>query len=110
MSSVTASTDMTQVKPEELTKFLDICLQDIVSTINGKLDFQTNFSCKLLSITFGAANVDVSTAHGLGRVPSGYIVTSASAAASVYNGSSGNTSTNIILRASAPATVGVLVF
>ncbi len=110
MSNITASSDMTQCKPEELAKFLDLFCQDVVSVVNGKLDFSTNFNSKLISITFGAANVNTSANHGLGRVPSGYIVTSATAATSVYNGSMPNTSSSINLMASAAATVGLLVF
>lgn len=110
MSKITESTDMTQVKPEELAKFVDLFFQQVADTINGNIDFQTNFNCKLINITFGAANVDVSAGHGLGRTPSGYIVTGASAATSVYNGSVANSSSNIVLRASAPATVGLLVY
>ena len=110
MSSITASTDMTQVKPEQLAEFVDKFFQDVEQTVNGNLDFKTNINCKLLSVTFSAANSSVATAHGLGRVPAGYIVTSATAALSVYNGSTGNDSTNIYLQASAPGTVGLIVF
>ncbi len=110
MSSIQASTDMTQVKPEELAKFIDLFCQDVAETINGKLDFTTNFNCKLLSITFGAAATDTGVVHGLGRVPIGYIVTSASAATSVYSGSVSSSSTSLVLRASAAATVGLIVF
>lgn len=110
MSSISASTDMTQCKPEELTKFIDLFCQDVVDTVNGKLDFTTNFNCKLLSITFGSADTDTGIAHGLGRVPAGYIVTGASAATSVYNGSVSSSSTSLVLRASVAATVGLIVF
>ncbi len=110
MSKLTTSTDMTQCKPEELAKFMDIFCQDVEHTVNGNLDFQTNFDCKLISITFSAPNISVTVNHGLGRVPSGYIVTSASAATSVYDSTVANTTSAISLMASAPATVGLLVF
>ncbi len=110
MSSITASTDITNVKPEELPKFVDLFFQEVVQAINGGLDFQTNFNCQLLSITIGVANADTTLAHNLKRVPSGYIVTSASAPTSVYAGSIANTSSSITLRADRAATVGLLVF
>ncbi len=110
MSNITASTDMTQCRPEELAKFLDLFCQDVVNTVNGKLDFATNLNTKLISITFGAANTNTAVAHGLGRVPSGYIVTSASAATSVYTGSVPTSTSLLNLMASAAATVGLLVF
>ncbi len=110
MSSITASTDMSNVKPEELAKFVDLFFQAVADTVNGKLDFQTNLNCKLINITFTAANTDASAGHGLGRVPSGYIITSSSVATSVYSGSAASTASNIILRANVPATVGLLVY
>ncbi len=110
MSRITSSTDMTQCKPEELAKFIDIFCQNVENVVNGRLDFQTNLDCKLISITFSAANVSASVSHGLGRVPVGYIVTSASAATSVYKSTATNTTLVLNLMASAPATVGLLVF
>ncbi len=110
MSNITASTDMTQCKPEELAKFLDIFCQDVVNVVNGNLDFSTNFNAKLISITFGAANTNTPVNHGLSRVPAGYIVTSATAATSVYNSTVPNTTSVLNLMASAAATVGLLVF
>ena len=110
MSSITASVEMDQAKPEELAKFLTLFSQDVVAQVNGKLDFQTNFNCKLISVTFSAANTNVSASHGLGRIPAGYIVTSSSASANVFNGTSGHTTSVINLQASAAATVGLLVY
>lgn len=109
MSKIQASTDVASLKPEEVQKFLDLFLQETVRVVNGGLGLE-NFDGKVLSITFGVANVDTTLAHNLGRVPSGYIVTGASAACSVYNGSAANTSANIILRSDAPATVGLWVY
>ncbi len=110
MSRITVTTDMTQCKPEELAKFLDHFCQNVEQVINGRLDFSTNLNCKLISITFSTANLSVPLDHGLGRVPAGYIVTSASAATSVYDSPVANTTSTINLMASAPATVGLLVF
>ncbi len=110
MSRITVTTDMSQCKPDELSKFLDHFCQNVEQVLNGRLDFQTNFNCKQISITFGVANQSVSIDHGLGRVPVGYIVTRASAATSVYDSTVANTTSAISLMASAPATVGLLVF
>lgn len=110
MSKVTASTDIQQVKPDEVARFTDLAFQDIVSTLNGNLDFQTNFNCKILSVTFSAANTQVAISHGLGRIPAGYLQISSSVAASVYNGDSSSSSSVLYLKSSAPATVGLIVF
>jgi len=110
MSSIKASDDMSQVPPEQLQRFLDILAKDIVSTVNGKLDFQTNFNCTLISVPFTAANTQQAILHGLGRVPVGYIKTRASANMEVFDGTSGNTSNVLYLQASAPGTVGLLIY
>ena len=109
MSNITASTDITQVTPELLPKFVDLFFQSVKSTVNGNLDFATNFNCKLISVVFSAANANTLVNHGLGRTPAGYIITGASAATSVYNGT-GTNATKIGLMASSPATVGLIVY
>lgn len=112
MSNITASSDMSQIDSKDIDlviKFIDLFMQNVVQVVNGQLDFKTNVNCKLLSITFSAANTNTAINHGLGRIPAGYIITGASAAALVYNGT-GNTTSVLNLMASAPATVGLLVF
>lgn len=110
MSKVQASTDIDRVKDDEVKRFVNIALDDIVRVINGNLDFDNNFSAKTLSVTFSSANTEVAIQHGLGRVPSNYIQMQSSAATSLYNGSSANTSSTLYLKASAAATVSILVF
>ena len=110
MSNITASTDMTQCTAEEMPKYLDLFCQNVAETVNGQLDFQTNFNCVFLSATFTTANVNQVVPHTLGKKPAGYLVIGASAATSVYNGSKANTDQTLNLMASTPATVGLLVF
>lgn len=110
MSKISASPDISQVKPEELARFVDIFCHDVVQKVNGDLDFQNNINCKLVSIPFAAANTEASVSHGLGRVPTGYLVYGATAAMSVYNGVSTNTAALLYLRASAVGTANLIVF
>lgn len=110
MARVTASTDIDQLKPEEVQKFVDLALQDIVTQVNGELTIGENIKARLVSVTFSAANTDVQVSHTLGKIAQGYLVYSSSAATSIYNGSSGSTASAIFLRASAPATVGLVIF
>lgn len=110
MSRFTASTDIQQVKPEDVPRFTDQAFQAIAEILNGGIDFETNIKCKILSVTFATANIQQAVSHGLGRVPQGYLVISSSAATSIYNGSSGSSSDVINLAATAPATVGLIVF
>lgn len=110
MSKVTASTDIQQVKPEDVPRFTDLALQDIVRVLNGDVDFTNNINCKIVSVTFSAANVSQSVSHGLGRVPSGYWITKRNASANVFDGSGGSSSSTYSLQASAPVTCSILFF
>ena len=106
---VTASPDVNKVKPEDIALYTSMALTEIIQVINGNLSLADNFSGKILTITFSTANVEVATPHGLGRVPSYYIVLGSSVATNIYDGSSANTAQLLYLRASVSATVRVLV-
>lgn len=111
MSRITASSDIQQVKPEEVQKYVDIFCQNVVEVVNGKLDFQTNFNSQVLSQSFSAADTDTTIGHNLGRVPFGYLVASKTVSSDIYNGSVSATASTITLKASvAPVTVTLVVF
>ena len=110
MSKVTASTDFDRVKPEDLPKFLSLFGEQVVQVLNNGLDFQSNFNCALISVTFSAANTDTAVSHGLGRVPTGYLIYSRSTAMDVYDGVTAWTSDTLYLRTSTTGTIGVIVF
>lgn len=106
----TESVEIAHVDPEEAPLYTQKALENISAILTNGITFADNFSSKFLTITFSNANTDSATIHGLGRVPTGYLVIGASAATSVYDGSSANTSSLLYLRASVAATVRVLVF
>lgn len=109
MSKITASSDIQQVKPEDVQKYVDIFCQDVVHTVNGNLDFTNNFACKVLSASFTAANADTVISHNLGRVTSNFIVVAKNVSCDIYNSSA--TSSSITLKSTvAPATVTLVVF
>lgn len=110
MSKITASAEIDQVKAEDVQRFTDIFCHDVADTVNGKLDFENNFDCKVIDVSFLAANTDTSVSHGLGRVPSRYFPISKSAACDVYAGTAPSTSSTLILKGSAIATVTLVVF
>lgn len=105
---VTASTRIAQVKPEEVQRFVDIALEDIVRVVNGGLG-PDNFDGQVLTVTFSTANVSQAFPHTLGRAPSYYICLGSSAATSIYDGSSANTGSLIYLRATVATTARILI-
>ncbi len=110
MSKITASTDFARLKPEEMQKFVAILAEQLVTALNGQLDFSTNFNCKLHSISFSAADTDTALAHGLGREPTGYLVYGLSASMVVYSGSAPSTTNLLYLRSSAIGSASMIVF
>jgi hypothetical protein len=111
MSKLTRSTNFTQLEEiEELKKFLALFGEEVVLTINGRLDFETNFACQLVRVTFSAASTDTAVAHSLGRVPTGFLLYYLDSPVAIYNGATANTSTTFYLRASNPATAKVILF
>ncbi len=111
MSKVTASSDIDNVKPEEVARFVDIALQDIIATVNGKLDFAANFNAKEVTVIFTAANTDTAAVHGLGRVATRYILTSSNVALNViYTGAAAGTSSTMYLKSSVVGTATILIY
>lgn len=94
----------------EFRRVATILFENIVSILNSGILFSDNFSSKIQSVEFSAANTEVQVQHNLGRVPTGYLVFKLSAAAIVYDGSTANTETNAFLRGSAPCTATVMLF
>lgn len=107
---INASTAIAQVKPEEVQRFVDIALSQIVQAINGRLTLLDNFDSQILTVTIPTANVDVAVSHGLGRVPQYYVCLGSLAATTLYDGSSANTASTLYLRATVATTARVWVF
>lgn len=110
MSRITASADIDQVKPDEVARFTDLFCQNVVSVLNGGLDFASNFNAQTLTLTFPAANVNTTFNHGLKRIPIGYISTGRTSALIVYDGALAHTASVLNLQASAVGTVRLLVY
>lgn len=62
-------------------------------------------------VSHAVAGTEFSVAHGLGKVPTGYIVYGQSAAGSLYDGSTANTKTTLYLKSNATGTTfKIIVF
>lgn len=94
----------------DLKRFTAIALQKIVDALTQNLTFSDNFNGKIVGATFSVSNTEVAIAHGLGRVPTGFIPTLPSAAMSIYNGTTAWTTSNIYLKSSAVGSAQILVF
>jgi hypothetical protein len=111
VARISASTKIEMIKEDsEKFRYISIVLDNIAAVVNGNVEFLVNMRLKQVSVTFTATNTDTSVAHGLGFLPSGYIIIGSTAAMSVYDGSISNTVTTLTLRASATGTVRLLVF
>lgn len=93
---------------DELSSYL----LELSKLLNKGLDFTDNFNGSFVTISdTGAADSENTLAHGLGRVPSGYIVTKINKASVAYLGSTSWTATNIYLKFNvANCTATVFIF
>lgn len=111
MSKVTQDTSVDRfTDPNESFRFCSQLFDQIVRLINGGLGLVDNFDGKMHTLTFSSANTDTALVHGLGRVPSGYLVVRRSANMTVYDGANAWTPANAYLRASSAGSITVFVF
>lgn len=110
MSKITASPNISQVAPDQAQRFIDQFCQDVVNTVNGGLDFGSNFNGIIVQLSFNFASTDILFNHKLGRTPTGFIIMSSDQPFVVYKGSTAFTDTVINLRASVPGTATVFLF
>lgn len=107
----TASTDIDRLSnTDDVKRYVSIALDNISQVLNNGIFFADNFNAKLLTITFAAANTEQVVMHGLGRTPLGYFSVGQTAALTIYDGSSENTSSLLYLKASATGTCRLWVY
>lgn len=95
---------------EELTRFTAITFNDVVSAINGRLDFVSNCITKTIGCTFTVGATTVAFEHGLGQVPNGYIVVGRDSPLEVYDGVKNADATSIYLQGSTTGFAKILVY
>jgi hypothetical protein len=111
MSKLTADAGIDKITDDaDKWRFISTFFAELKQLINNGLQFADNFNGKTLTLTFSASATDTALTHGLGRVPTGYIILKRSASMTVYDGSAAWTSQLMYLRASATGSVTVLVF
>lgn len=110
MSNVTANPNLDQFSGDQLARYAGIFCRNLISVINGSLDFESNFNCKLVSVNFNTINQDIPIAHGLGRVPMGRIVYSQACNGVILDGLTSNTVNTLYLRCGAIGKASLIVF
>lgn len=111
MGLVSKYWNLEQVGPmPQRWKFLTIFLRNVFDILNKGIIPADNFDAAEISIVFGSSGSDVTIAHSLGRIPSGYWVIKRTAGFVVYDGSKEWTESEITLRATALGSATILVF
>ncbi len=110
MSKVKSASDLGSVADNQLRRWVAIYLQELSGIINGSLEFGINIKGAFIQASFPVANDQVRVAHGLGRVPQGYLVTNINANAVIYANGTPSDSTNLYLKASGVCEVTLFIF
>ena len=111
MSKVTPPADLGKLKDiESLVRYIAPLLQELVKTINGKIEFDTNMKTQLVDVSFVTANADTEIDHGLAKTDVSYIVVSKSATCDVYDGAVAASESRLFLKSTAIADVKLLLF
>ncbi len=86
-------------------------LREIVTTVNGQIEFDKNFLSQTVEVDFTAANTDKAVSHNLGRVINKYIIVKKDVSCDIYDGNQDSTKSTIFLKSTvAPASVTIVLF
>lgn len=111
MSKLKPSVEFQNLKTlEELKKYLSIFSDDLHAVINGNIELNENTKTQLVNFNFQTANLDLSVAHKLGRIPVGYILVSTNAYCRIKSGVARSTTTSMTLQSDAVANTSVMIF
>lgn len=109
MSNIVPQYDLSNITdPQQFIRYCSQVVGQIVSGINGQLDF-TNLDTQTVQVTFQKANANTPIPHQLNKTGVNYIVVSKSAAADILRGS-GDSSGQIVLVATNPTDVTLVLF
>ena len=81
-------------------------ITEVKKIVNGGITFNDNHDAKMVTFTSsGTPDVENTVPHSLGKIPSGYLVYSRDKAATLYDGATAWTKTDIYLKANVATTV-----
>lgn len=88
-----------------IERALDDFLSQVTLIVNKGIRFADNFDAQMVSVTTAAADTEVTVAHTLKRVPTGYLVYSRDKGGTVYDSGTAFTSSNIYIKCTTATTV-----
>ena len=95
---------------ESRWRMVTSALKDTYNLLNRGFTLKDNAKGSLITVDFALANTEVAIRHGLDFVPSNYLLTKASVAMSVYDGSTAADKTSIYLKSSAAGQATLFLF
>lgn len=106
MPKINIGFDLSNINDQE--KFANYCGQivdNLLSVINGKLEFDSNLATQTLKVTFVAANSDVVITHKLNKTGVNFDLINKPVSCDVYHGSNQDTNSSIVLKCTQATTV-----
>ena len=107
---ITTGTDFDNIPEDDRIRYIGIFGDQVKNAVNGNISFLDNIRCAIRDVLFSASGVDTQINHGLGGLPNGYILVSASAPMAIYSGDQGSDRQYIYLRSNAIGSAKVLIF
>jgi hypothetical protein len=101
-------TELANLDPEEFVRHGSQAIGSLADAVNGSLSFDVNMNTKTVTAVFTAANTDLAITHNLGRIPTGYLQSKASANMVIFDGSRVADKNTSYLRSSAPGTITLI--
>lgn len=110
MSKVQLYSGLDDIKAEEFQSAASQLLSDIVSRVNGQLEFDKNILSQTVEVVFTATNTEQAVKHNLNKLIYNYIPVSKLAACDIYDGGSGPNNNTIYLKSTVATTVTLVLF
>jgi hypothetical protein len=112
MAKWTVPTDLGKITDNGIfMRFCSQAIKDLQAIINGKIDFSSNITNQIISVTFGAANTDLLIQHDLNKLGVNFIVVNKTKTCDVFHGLGKDALDKIYLQSSvANNTVSIMLF
>jgi hypothetical protein len=111
MSKVTIHSGLEDIKEMENYKTASAqLLSDIVSKINGQLEFDKNLLSQTVEVAFTEADVEQVVNHSLNKLIYNYLPINKLVSCDIYDGGTGPTKNAIYLKSTVATTVTLVLF